>query len=357
MSARVAFIGFFSPLASVRREILFPARALAIRGVATHVISLATWPAAQVREIIDKADRVVFGKLLAMPGEETNAVFGSQAEAYRAVMHGGSVDGRAIFCFADDHFDAPKFAAFYRDVAPISRAWIASSQALKNALEARASCPVFSYPEVAEMPRAPARVPRHSLGERIGLWVARRARVGIDPWRLKLLWFGHPTNVTSLLQELPALRAFAAKVPLVLECVTQPTPELARMATPTAGMGSTALRIIITPWALESMPPALADCDVVILPQLVNDPQKRSKSNNRLVDALQAGRFVVAHPLPSYEELRDFCWIGESIAEGLNWLLGHPREALTRIVSGQRYLERHHSLDALGDFWMKALAL
>src|SRR5437764_4168979 len=69
VTPRVAFItnelllerarGLFSPLASVRREIILPARALSERGVLIHVISLPDWPSDQVRDIVIKADRVV----------------------------------------------------------------------------------------------------------------------------------------------------------------------------------------------------------------------------------------------------------------------------------------------------------
>jgi hypothetical protein len=96
---------------------------------------------------------------------------------------------------------------------------------------------------------------------------------------------------------------------------------------------------------------------VVLLPQLVDDPKKRAKSNNRLVDSLHAGRFVIAHPLPSYEELKEYAWVGDSISEGLRWLLRHPDEALSRLRAGQEYVAKHHSLEALADFWAKALEL
>jgi len=75
------------------------------------------------------------------------------------------------------------------------------------------------------------------------------------------------------------------------------------------------------------------------------------------VDALHAGRFTVAHPIPSYEELRDYCWVGESIVEGLDWLLRHPQEALRRVIAGQQHVATYHSPDALADFWLRALEL
>src|SRR5205814_1562482 len=118
---------------------------------------------------------------------------------------------------------------------------------------------------------------------------------------------------------------------------------------------SSGLRIISSPWSLDYMPSAFEQCDAVILPQLAEDPPKRAKSNNRLVDALQAGRFAIANPIPSYSELREFCWVGESIREGLHWLVRHPAEALRRLIAGQAHDAKYHSARTLADFWLRAL--
>ena len=156
-----------------------------------------------------------------------------------------------------------------------------------------------------------------------------------------------------MLRVLPELEDFGKRTPILLECITQPgTPldEKAAAAAPSAG-----LRIICSAWSLDYMPSAFERCDAVILPQLAEDLQKRAKSNNRLVDALQAGRFAVANPIPSYAELREFCWIGESIGEGLHWLVRHRAEALRRLIAGQAHVAKYHSLQTLADFWLRAL--
>jgi hypothetical protein len=362
---RIAFItntplietatGLSSSLASVRREIILPARGLNQRGVATHIISLRTWPLEEARKIVAKADRVVFGKLWTSADEAPQSMYEEDANAYRAVISEGIASGRTVFCLSDDHFDASHFSAFYKEVATTSRVWLASSEALKERLQRQTACPVLAYPEVTESATGVARTPRRGLRTRLGMWIARRSRVGMDPWRLKLLWFGHPTNVPSLVHVLPELERFAEHVPVWLECVTQRgAPVDARAA---ATSSSTPLRITVSPWSLEYMSSAFEACDAVLLPQSAEDPAKRAKSNNRMVDALQAGRFVIAHPIPSYEELRDYSWVGESITLGLDWLIRHPAAALRKIVAGQQYLAKYHSLEALTAFWLRALEL
>lgn len=364
---RVAFItntplleypaGLHSPLASVRREILIPARLLATRGVTTHVISLPLWPAGQVDAIVNKADRIIFGKLLMRDDETPETAYRANAQAYRAVLAQVPAPASNIFCFADDHFDAPEFARFYRDAAPASAAWIASSEALQAVLRDKAPCPLYVYPEVPEGPGGAPRVPRRGRSVGLAVAAARRLGIGLDPWRLRLLWFGHPSNVPSLLDAIAELRALAQEIPLRLECVTVPGGPLEALTRRQPGTVSEDMKIVVRPWSLDYLPVALHDCHAVILPQHAHDPKKRAKSNNRLVDALNAGRFVVAHPIPSYQDLKDFAWVGDSIAEGLRWLLAHPAQALRRVVAGQEHLARHHSLDALGEFWLCALEI
>lgn len=364
---RVAFItntpllefpaGLYSPHASVRREILIPAQLLAARGIATQVISLPLWPAGQVDAIVDKADRIVFGKLFMHDGETPDTAYRANAQAYREVLARGPAAASSIFCFADDHFDAPEFARFYRDAAPTSAAWVASSEALQAVLHDKARCPLYVYPEVAEGPAGAPRVPRRGWSVGLAVAAARRLRIGLDPWRLRLLWFGHPTNVPSLLDGLPELRALAREVPLRLECVTEPGSGLEALTRRQPGTVSEDLKIVVRPWSVDYMPLALHDCHAVILPQHAQDPKKRAKSNNRMVDAINAGRFVVAQPIPSYQALKDFAWVGDSIAEGLRWLLAHPAQALQRVAAGQEHVTHHHSRAALGDFWLRALEL
>src|SRR5687767_14501894 len=284
------------------------------RGIGVHVVSLPQWPADQVRSIVQRADCIVFGKLLASADESPDTAFRANADSFRAVIAEVPAEKRSVFCLSDDHFDASHFAGFYREVAPRSAAWMASSLALKETLEREAECPVLAYPEVPEVRKGTPRVPRRRWRERLATRIARRARIGLDPWRIRLLWFGHATNAPSLLDAIEELHLLAREVPLSLDCVTQPVSAIKSHASPGAGASLLDMRIELGEWSLEYMDVALNECDAVILPQSLNDPRRRAKSNNRLVDALQAGRFAVAHPLPAYQELKDYAWVGDSIA-------------------------------------------
>jgi glycosyltransferase involved in cell wall biosynthesis len=346
-----------SELASVRREVVLPAIALDKLGIEAIVISLPHYARQHVRELVVRAHQVVLGKIFQNPKRDLGQPFSWDAHAYRNVL-ADLVDGQGVaLCMSDDHLDEPGFSEFYREAAARSPRWFVSSALIRDRLSAFVKQPVLVYPEPVETIRASACVPRRGLRVRIGAAIARRLKVGLEPWRVRLLWFGHPTNVESLLAALPELEQFALDVPLHLECVTQPGTRLMARLTPRSAEFSSPLRISFTPWSLEATQQALMRCDAVLLPQLVEDRAKRAKSNNRMIDSLHCGRFVVAHPLPAYEDLREHAWVGDSLSEGLRWLLDHPEEALQRVQRGQAYVSKHHSIERLGEFWLDALGL
>jgi hypothetical protein len=216
---------------------------------------------------------------------------------------------------------------------------------------------VAVYPEPAESDRGAPYIPRRALRDRLSVALARYAKVGLDPWRLRLLWFGHPSNVASVLDILAELEDFGSRVPLFLECVTSRGTALdAKTTAPGTGF-QLPLRIRVRPWSLSAMQVAFSECEAVLLPQQIDEAARRAKSNNRMIDALHAGRFTIASPLPAYEALSDYAWIGKSVSDGLAWLLSEPQEALRRLRAGQHYVEQHHSPKAIGAFWQTTLGL
>ena len=100
------------------------------------------------------------------------------------------------------------------------------------------------------------------------------------------------------------------------------------------------------------MDPAIAACDLVLIPSEYRDPVKQAKSPNRLIAGLHGGRFVVAHPLPAYAPYADFCRISEDIVGGIDWALRHPREVVERIARGQAFIDARHSPEAVARFWL-----
>jgi hypothetical protein len=87
----------------------------------------------------------------------------------------------------------------------------------------------------------------------------------------------------------------------------------------------------------------------------VHDPRKVVKSPNRFTESVWAGRFVIAHPLPAYEELADFGWVGEDLLEGLQWYARNPGEAAARVRAGQHLVAERFTPQAVAKVWKAVL--
>ncbi|MBI2224936.1 MAG: hypothetical protein HYU44_08280, partial [Betaproteobacteria bacterium] len=65
---------------------------------------------------------------------------------------------------------------------------------------------------------------------------------------------------------------------------------------------------------------------------------------------------TVANPLPAYRSLAPYCWLGDSIVEGLRWALEHPDEAQRRVLAGEAFVAATYPPEAVTIAWEAALA-
>ena len=68
-----------------------------------------------------------------------------------------------------------------------------------------------------------------------------------------------------------------------------------------------------------------------------------AKSSNRIIESLWAGRFVVAHPIPSYMEFNKWAWIGGDLAEGIAWMVDNAASIAGRVSAAQDYIASAYS--------------
>jgi glycosyltransferase involved in cell wall biosynthesis len=115
--------------------------------------------------------------------------------------------------------------------------------------------------------------------------------------------------------------------------------------------------LLFLPWSRPAVATELARADLVLLPQDAASEWGRVKSHNRLVEALRAGRFAVASPIPSYLELGEFAWTGEPLADGVEWALAHPDNVLAKIHAGQDAVEKRFSPRKIGERWAATLGI
>jgi len=108
----------------------------------------------------------------------------------------------------------------------------------------------------------------------------------------------------------------------------------------------------VIPWNFEIQAEFVRRCSFVLLPvSSKNFDMMKSKGNNRPVDALRMGRYVIAtEGVPSYDLLKDFIHIGD-IQEGYKWALNNKEEVLDKIKRGQKFVRENYELPIIANQW------
>ena len=174
-----------------------------------------------------------------------------------------------------------------------------------------------------------------------------KAKFRCDEQPIKVLWYGHAVNLNTIPLMVQQLAQIDCPIEVIaLSNAPQPPGRLENVS------------VLHHAWNPEHMNLFLEWCNFVSIPSDTNDPRKITKSHNRVTEGIRSGRFVCAHPLPSYERYRErYAWVGEDIADGIVWADNHPDEALEKIRKGQEYIRRFLSPLAIAEQWEKALGV
>jgi hypothetical protein len=106
----------------------------------------------------------------------------------------------------------------------------------------------------------------------------------------------------------------------------------------------------VTPYSKESLQRGFNNAGAVLIPV----GKKKAKSANRLTESINAGCFVIANPMPAYDEFNDYAFIGD-LSEGIEWYLNNPEEALDKIRAGQQYIQDKYTIYQIGPMWGDAI--
>jgi hypothetical protein len=173
--------------------------------------------------------------------------------------------------------------------------------------------------------------------------------------QLKLLWFGHPSNLRFLEPWINALIEQGPK-PCRLTVVTQDGYGAKEAAANLSAQLAPSFEMTFVEWSLQATRRELERCDLAILPSDPRDPRKSGASANRLAEVLHAGRFAVASPLHSYLAFAESAWVGEYLLEGLQWSLSNREAVIARIHKGQALVREKYAMDAMGQQWLAFFA-
>lgn len=308
-----------STLASARLRVLSPAARLAARGVDCRLLSERECPVE------------LSGNEAPAPGDVLVISKSFSPDTTRLLLQTKRNGTRVVVDVCDNHFDHPEHGPHLSFLCAAADALVCNTDAMRELIRAR---------------------------------TGRDARVIADPWEgpageprfapgavLELLWFGHPVNLDTLQSALPGLQRLSRTRPLRLTVVTAPGPHVAGLQAWTDS--AFALRCVV--WSPEATWQALAECDLAIVPTLAG-PTKEVRSPNRMVEALRAGRMVVAGPQPSHAAFADHVEIAADIAEGIERVLDDAGRVPARIAAARHLIEAVHAPEATGAQWAAVLA-
>lgn len=308
-----------SDLASARYRVIAPSQALKALGWQSEIVNeevsqvMGGWGSA----VPQAGDLVIVSKVFT---DHTLKLMGD------AKQRGAKI----VVDFCDNFLHHPKRGPLQHALLKLADKVVTSTHVLNEALTqaGRTADAVISDP--VEMPKG---------------------NIQFSPQQpLKLVWFGHAVNIDTLAQWLPSLAAFATKQAVSLNVVTTlPNGKADLDKIVPAG-----LSVHYTPWSIEATQQAIQACDIVVIPTLSSD-MKASKSPNRLLEPLWAGRMVVAGILPSYLHFADSAWVGKDLIEGVAWCVDNPNEVLKRIAQGQHDIQTYFTPAAIGQSWQQIL--
>lgn len=113
-------------------------------------------------------------------------------------------------------------------------------------------------------------------------------------------------------------------------------------------------------WSFDMHTELMNQCDLVLLPFKDNIKNISTKSPNRVVESINAGKFVITNRgVDSYNIFKDYIFLEdyESIVDGIIWSINNPSLVMEKIVKGQEFVEKNYSAKSVSETWRKAYDL
>lgn len=166
---------------------------------------------------------------------------------------------------------------------------------------------------------------------------------------LRVVWYGRvgsenpPSGIIDLPRAFPYLEALNAQSPVELAVISNSEEQFRKY------VGKVSFPARYYEWSLDTFTHIFRRQDVCIIPRALN-PFTTCKTNNRLVLSLLMGVPVIADPIPSYEEFRDFV-LFDDWSNNLRTYATHPKLRRQHVRAGRRYIRSKYNKERVVSQW------
>lgn len=278
-----------------------------------HTISLGDY-------IPQSTDICMVGKIGGLDTQNRHVSWIHQLSAFK---------GSIIIDCTDDHLSFETvMTAFYFECLKLVSCIVCSSNYLKERTSQYYSGPIHVIPDAIEYEIRPPK--------------------NIYNTPIRLMWFGHATNIEGLIEFLPKIRSSTS---VELNIISN-LPGLQIFKASNIS-GNLTFKVHMHLWSLETTKTESVNNDICIIPSKISENRKAGASSNRLLTSLALGMPTCADIIDSYSPFKTY--FGDLRSSEFSEMIAEPEIWNFRIQSAQQNILPDYTIDGLGKKWIALL--
>lgn len=321
-----------SHFASHRYRTTIPAKALRSKG---HKVDITTSGQLRRAHVDLSADVLVIGKLF--QNDDLHRV----RETIGLFLSAASSNVKTVADINDDHFATAHVGSYWQKLCRMVDVCTVASDAMGKAVGRYATSPILTIGDPLDSPSGEPHV--------------YRRRIFTKP-PLKVAWYGMDNNINAMEKAAFAIMDGKPAVRVEFHIITRKRPDVLKLCQVFSSEFGRRGSMTFHEWTRQEQWEVVSRCDLVLIPSNPKDPAKAAKSANRLTDALNAGRYVIASPIPAYEPYGDVATITDDFPMAVAKYLANPAAAKARLNAGQAKVKLECGTDAIADQWLSAFS-
>jgi hypothetical protein len=338
--------GWTSVLASNRYRATIPAAVLTALGHEVVFVSMKKWTWSKYCN--PRPSVIVIGKLLPIDEDYVRFDFLSE-QIKRNAQEARQAGVLLIADYTDDHFDHPLKGSHWREMVRIAQVCTVGTPSLAHRVrEFTNNDSVVVDDPLGNQQNEP------TVFQKDGFLVRQLYRFlpGQAGNCLRFVWYGHRANWAPMRRWAQALAPLKDSCPFSIKIVTSQDDEVDRFIDEFNRLHSPRATMGFISWSEDAQQKAVLDSHIVLVPSDPNDPKKVVKTSNRLVDGLNAGRYVIASELPAYLMYSNYVALTENPLAAARDYLERGDLLIPVITAGQAFVQHQCGSHAIAKQWM-----